>query len=500
MSGRSPENYRPPVDASYDAGQFRDIKDHCAVAGVIGPDIADASHTTYLMIDKLQHRGQESAGIAFTPQNGQSTEVMGGMGLVKTVFDEGEKARNPGSRAAIGHDRYGTSSVGSAEHHIQPVYDRYLALSHNGNFPTTDRLDEFLNRYDVPISHRNDTERFHAAMSERMRRGASLEEAMAHVLPMADGAASLLAMNKDVLVAARKKEGIRPLAMGRLGENVVFASETVGLPEGAEFIREVRPGEMIVADRRGISGIQSFQVEEGVEKLDLFEVIYFSSPQSELYGKKVADMRAALGAELYREAPTDADIVIPVPDSAIPAAKAYAEAAGIEYVEDGIIKDKSVKRTFIEPDPVKRREMVKKKLQPNAEKIRGKRVTVIDDSIVRRTTSEVVIESLWEAGAAEVHMGIHSPPIRFPELHGVDLRRQTDLVAHRRSVEQIRQIIGATSLSFLSFEGTIKALGIPAEKFATGPFTGTYPTEIGKIRDEIDFNQYDYYPALTASK
>jgi amidophosphoribosyltransferase len=359
--------------------------------------------------------------------------------------------------------------------------------------------------------HQNDTERFHAGMAYFIRNGASLEDAMARMLPLAEGGASFIAMDKTKIVAARDVNGIRPLAMGKRGENVVFASETVALDAiDATYLREVRPGEMIVADRRGIGSIQSHQIMEGRNKLDLFEMIYFAHPDSFLYGRRVRDIREDLGRELFREAPKiQADIVVSAPDSATPAAIGYAKAAreaalaarnipSLFFDPEAVKKNPDAQRTFIHPDPVQRLQMLKEKFILDPARINGKRVILVEDSIVRSSTAVVLIQMLKDAGASEVHMMVHSPPIRWPELHGVDLPEQDPLIAFGRSVEQVRQLIKADSLTYLSMEGTMRAIGTTQEYFSTGPFTGEYPTDIGKR--VIDRTFYDFYQELHAKK
>ncbi len=506
VEGYSPA---PHSSESYDSDTLREIKDHCAVAGIIGPDIQYAGRYAFTMAKALQHRGQESSGMVLT--NGDWFYAHKKLGLVNDVYREGDELDGIPADQALVQNRYSTFSPGSAEDHMQPVLDedKDFTLAHNGNIANTKKLDDALTNFGISYEHLNDTERIHAVMAHFIKHGASLEDAMARVLPLADGAASLIAMDRNKMVAARDEHGIRPLAFGKLGENVVFASETHALDEiGAEYLREVRPGEMIVADRRGIGSVKEYQVitdeSNNVprERLDIMEFFYFAHPDSQLYGRCVRDVRAALGRQLFSEMPREGDLVTGVPNSAIPAARAFAEAAGLEYIE-AITKNKRKKstneqilRTFISSDPL---EAAREAYNINADLIRGRDLVVPDDSLVRGTTQRVLNELLWQAKPKSIHNRIVSPPFRYVEVHGLDVPDQRPLIAYGNSVESIREMVGATSLGFLSIEGSVNAIGRTLADFSTGPFTGEYPTDIGEEkRRNIDFNHYYFYNDLYA--
>jgi amidophosphoribosyltransferase len=324
----------------------------------------------------------------------------------------------------------------------------------------------------------------HAAIAYYVRKGASLEDAIMDAVPLFTGAFSLLAMDKSKIVAIRDGKGIRPFSIGSLDEGYVFSSETCAFDTvGARFIRDVAPGEMVVADE---NGLLSEEFEQGDQKLDIFEFVYFSRPDSVLLGKSVNTVRKNFGRILAKEHPIKGDIVIPVPDSGIPAAEGYAEGSGIPLIT-GLIKNRSIGRTFIDSDQSRRRDYVTLKLNPLPEELRNQRVIVVDDSIVRGTTSRNLIRMIRDAGAREVHLVITCPPIKFPDFYGIDTPTQKELIGANKSIEEIRRFISADSLSFLSLEGTIQATGLPESEFSTSCFTGEYPIDIGKRKQEVNY-------------
>lgn len=458
-----------------------DIGEKCAVFGVYGRGL-DAARLTFFGLYALQHRGQESSGIATS--DGKTLYAHKKMGLVAQAFAEKDIQKLPG-HLAVGHNRYSTSKSSSIKH-AQPaqVEDVGLAVVHNGNLPSTELLEKFLASKEIAYKTLSDSEMIAEAVGVYMREGAQLEDAVQKVFPLMTGAFSILFMDKHSVVALRDSFGIRPLSIASLNGGFVFASETCAFhPIGAEYIRDVEPGEMVVLND---SGMRSVKVAWGQQKLDIFEFVYFARPDSTLLGKSVYSVRRNFGAELAKEVKIEADVVIPVPETSIPMALGYAEASGIPF-EMGIIKNRYIHRTFIQPEQHIREQGVKIKLTPLTEFIRGKRVVIIDDSIVRGTTSRQIVQMIFEAGAREVHFLVSSPPVRYPDFYGIDTPDQKDLIAARKSPEDIREYLGATSLQYLSFEGMIRATGLPGEVFSTSCFSGEYPIDIKERAKEIHF-------------
>jgi amidophosphoribosyltransferase len=473
---------------------MENLGEKCGVFGVFGKGL-DVSRLTFFGLYALQHRGQESSGIATS--DGRKIFCYKNTGLVSQVFNEKIIESLPG-HISIGHNRYSTSS-GTGLEHAQPieVADGTLTLAHNGNLPSVKKLTEFLlskkikkescsakATQDRKISGMSDstlmTEALHALTSERME----IEEAIREIFPLFTGAFSLLIMTKKKLIALRDAHGIRPLSLAKLNGGFVFSSETCAFhPIGAEFIRAVKPGEMVVVDERGL---RSVQIAPGEQKLDIFEFVYFSRPDSILLGQSVYDVRKKFGEALARENKIKADVVIPVPETAIPVAIGFANAAKIPF-EMGLIKSRYIHRTFIEPEQHIREQGVKLKLSPLAEVIKGKRVVVIDDSIVRGTTSRQIVKAIFETGAKEVHFLVSSPPVKFPDFYGIDLPDQKKLLAHGKSIAEMKKYLGATSLRFLSYKGMIAATGLPESSFSTSCFTGRYPIDIEERKGEVKY-------------
>lgn len=459
------------------------IGEKCAVFGICGSNSLEISRLTAKGLFSLQHRGQESSGI--TTSDGENIYSHKKLGLVSQVYDE-ESLNSLVGNLSIGHNRYATYSRGFGADHLQPVIDqsRRFTLAHNGNLPDTAKIETFLNEHGIKTNQFNDTEMMHAAISYYMEKGSSLDAAIMEAVPLFSGAFSLLAMDKQKIVALRDKNGIRPFSIGSLDNGYVFSSETCALDTvGARFIRSVNPGEMVVADENGLLSVEFGQ---GEQKLDIFEFVYFSRPDSVLLGKLVYSVRKNFGKILAEEHPIKGDIVIPVPDSGTPAAIGYSQTSGIPF-EEGLIKNRYIGRTFITPGANKRSEDVALKLNPLPQVLSNKRVIVVDDSIVRGTTSKKLVALLRDAGAREVHLVITCPPIKFPDYYGIDTPNQKDLIGANKSVDEIRQFISADSLSFLSLEGTIKATGLPKDVFSTSCFTGEYPIDIGKRKQEITY-------------
>lgn len=457
------------------------LSEKCAIFGVFGRSV-NAARLTYFGLYALQHRGQEASGIAAS--DGSKIRVHKGMGLVPQVYTDSDFEKLPG-HVAIGHNRYSTSG-GSTPEHNQPVARsaEILALAHNGNLPTTKKLETFLLKKGIDTTGLNDSEMIHAVIKYYMVKGMSIEDAIKKTYPLATGVFSLLILTKDKLIALRDRYGVRPLSIGKLADNegYVFSSETCAFSTvNAEYLRDVEPGEMVVIDDHGL---HAYQVANPNQKLDIFEFVYFSRPDSELLGKSVYQVRKNLGYELAKEFPIDADVVIPVPDSAIPSSIGYAQGSGIPF-EFGLIKNRYIGRTFILPDQNLRDRGVQMKLHPQKEVINKRRVVIIDDSIVRGTTAKKLVKMVREAGAKEVHLMSSCPPVLYPDFYGIDTPSQNQLIAATMSQEEMLKYIGADSLSFLSYEGLIKSTGLPESVFCTSCFTGVYPVDIGEREKEV---------------
>jgi len=460
------------------------LGEKCGVFGVFGKGM-DVSRLTFFGLYALQHRGQESSGIATS--DGRKIFCHKNTGLVSQVFNEKIIENLPGY-ISIGHNRYSTSS-GTGIEHAQPieVADGTLALAHNGNLPSVKKLQEFLKSKKIKkekISGMSDSQMMTEALHCLTKEGMEIESAVREIFPFFTGAFSLLIMTKNKLIALRDSHGIRPLSLAKLNGGFVFSSETCAFhPIGAEFIRTVRPGEMVVVDERGL---RSVQIAPGEQKLDIFEFVYFSRPDSILLGQSVYDVRKKFGEQLARENKIKADVVIPVPETAIPVAIGFANASKIPF-EMGLIKSRYIHRTFIEPEQHIREQGVKLKLAPLQKIIKGKRVIVIDDSIVRGTTSRQIVKMLFETGAKEVHFLVSSPRVLFPDFYGIDLPDQKKLLAHGKSVAEMKKYLGATSLHFLSYDGMIASTSLPESSFSTSCFTGRYPIDIEERKGEVSY-------------
>jgi amidophosphoribosyltransferase len=453
-------------------------RDECGVFGVFAPG-HDVSRLSYFGLYALQHRGQESAGIA-TCEGGHIT-TMRESGLVSQVFDE-DKLRALTGDMAIGHVRYSTTG-GSSWENSQPVWrddGREIALAHNGNLTNAVEIYNRLKRKGLEFRGTTDSEIIAALIS--CDYGRYVEDAVANVMPQMEGAYSTVAMTKHAIVAFRDPYGIRPLSLGRLGDHYLVASESCAFDIiGAELVREVNPGEMISLTKRGLESRQVVKSERTA--MCVFEHIYFSRPDTKLEGKRLQEVRGQMGEILWREAPAEADLVISVPDSGTPAARGYARASGLPQ-DDGLIKNRYVARTFIQPGQELRKHGLRMKFNPLPEIISGKRVVVVDDSIVRGNTTRQIVKMLRDAGAAEVHLRISAPPIRYGCNYGVDMEVRTEMVAHERTVPEIAAEIGADSLAYLSMEGVYEAVGTPPSVHCDACFTGNYP--LGDDPDEAD--------------
>ena len=445
----------------------------CGVFGVYAPG-EDVARITFYGIYALQHRGQESAGIATA--DSEKLHIRTGMGLVSQVFNEADLPYLPG-HIAIGHTRYSTTGSSRVEN-AQPLQvdgpAGPLAVGHNGNLVNAEILRSDLEELGFRFQTSTDTEvvaRLLVSTPEEDWQGR-----ISNVMHRIQGAYCLVIVTPDKLIAVRDPLGLRPLCLGRLDTGWVVASETCALDHlGAEFVREVEPGEALIIDQAGVTSIKPLAAS--AHSLCVFEYIYFSRPDSKMRGKLIHPLREAMGRELFREHPVEADLVIGVPDSATAAANGYAKEADIPYGE-GLVKNRYVGRTFIQPDQRLRDMGVYLKLNPMREVIADKRLVVVDDSVVRGTTTSKVVEMLRRAGAREVHMRICSPPIRHPCYFGIDMASQWELIAGRRSVAEIRDQIGADSLGYLSMNGLMRAVQQDSDSFCTACFTGDYPMPV----------------------
>lgn len=455
----------------------------CGVFGVYAPG-KDPARLTYFGLFALQHRGQESAGIAVAGSDSgtepDTLTVVKDLGLVAQVFDEKTLASLDGE-IAIGHTRYSTTGS-SVWENSQPIYrqvgDNGLALAHNGNLTNTRILAEQIGK----LFATTDSELMTEAISSTMRAGRSLEEAALETLPRFEGAFSLAMMDLHTLVAVRDPHGFRPLCIGRLDEAYVIASETAALDIiGATFEREVEPGEMVVVDANGLRSRRPFAAAEN--RMCVFEFVYFARPDSILVGRNVHAARRRMGYRLAEQAPVTADVVVPVPESGIPAAQGFAAGSGLPYA-DGLVKNRYVGRTFIQPAQAMRDQGIRMKLNPIPEELDGRRVVLVDDSIVRGSTTRRLVEMVREAGAAEVHLRISSPPYQWPCFYGMDTGDRSTLLAAERSVDEVRQFLEVDSLAYLHLAGLLEAIGVDGEGFCTACLSGAYPTSIEGAGDK----------------
>ena len=469
---------RPDGNLTYELfPEDRMPQDECGVFGVWAPG-EEVAKLTFYGLYALQHRGQESAGIATS--DGERIFVYKDMGLVSQVFTENDLATLTGS-LAIGHCRYsttGSSTWANAQPTLRATNHGTLALAHNGNLTNTGDLAEYLSKNvtvaaDSGFHSTTDTEIITALIAAQ--EGKNFESSALAVLPMLKGAFSMVFMDEHTLYAARDRHGVRPLVIGKLDHGWVVASESAALDiVGAAFVREMEPGEFVAIDQ---NGLRSQRWAPAEPKGCIFEYVYLARPDTSISGRNVHATRVAVGERLAKEHPVDADLVIPVPESGTPAAVGYAKASGIPYGA-GLVKNSYVGRTFIQPSQTIRQLGIRLKLNPLREIIEGKRIIVVDDSIVRGNTQRALIRMLREAGALEIHVRISSPPVKWPCYYGIDFASRAELVAAGLEVEEIRRSIGADSLGYVSLEGLIEATTIAAENLCSACFTGEYPIEI----------------------
>ncbi len=457
-------------------------KEACGVFGVYAPQ-QPVAHLCYLGLYALQHRGQESAGMAVS--DGQTVTVVKDMGLVSNVFDDRTLAALTG-HLAIGHTRYSTTGS-STWRNSQPVYRdvgaHTFALGHNGNLTNTEELAAEAGMLPGTVSSDSDlvaeliaTEL--AKDPEQSSDGRALERALLEVLPRLKGAFSFVVMDEGHIIGVRDPHGFRPLALGKLDNGWVLASETPALDVvAAHPVREIEPGEMVVVDATGWRSVRVFPAGEVTPRLCLFEFVYFARPDAKLYGQSVQAARVRMGEQLAAQAPVDADMVMGVPESGIQAAEGFARRSGIPYGQ-GLVKNRYIGRTFIAPDQAMRALGVRMKLNPLKDNIAGKRLVVVDDSIVRGTTTRAMVGMLRESGANEVHLRVSSPPYKWPCFYGMDTGQRGELLAANMSIEEIRDYLNVDTLAYLSLDRLVEATGAVGAGFCTACLTGHYPVAI----------------------
>jgi amidophosphoribosyltransferase len=464
-------------------------RDECGVFGIYAPE-HDVSRLAYFALYALQHRGQESAGIAAADRGGYII-TQRALGLVNQVFKEHDLRALAGD-LAIGHVRYSTTGSNEWEN-SQPVHrsagaggNRELALAHNGNLINAVELHAELRAKGVQFTSTSDSEIIAALISTHPAE--KLEDAVAAVLPRLKGAFSTVVMTKDKVVAFRDPAGLRPLSLGQLGDRYAVSSESCAFDIiGAKLLRDVLPGEVVTLSEKGIGTQQVVSGER--QAFCVFEYIYFARPDSQMNGTRLQVARGRMGEILAREAPAPtADLVIAVPDSGGPAARGFARAAGLPQ-DDGLIKNRYVARTFIQPGQELRKHGLRMKFNPLPEVVGGKRLVVVDDSIVRGNTTRQIVQMLRDAGALEVHMRISAPPIKHPCFYGIDMSKREEMIAHERTPEQIAAELGVDSLAYLSLEGVYEAVKGDRGDHCDACFSGEYPlpdTEAGQAKDAFE--------------
>jgi amidophosphoribosyltransferase len=449
-------------------------KEACGVFGVYAPG-QPVAHLTYLGLYALQHRGQESAGMAVS--DGETIFIDKDMGLVSNVFNDRRLAALSGD-LAIGHTRYSTTGS-STWRNAQPVYrsigDVQFALAHNGNLVNTSALAEEAGM--LPGTVASDSDLVAELLSHDLE-GKDLPQVLLEHLPRFKGAFSFVLMDEHQLIGVRDPNGFRPLCLGKLDVGWVLASESPALDTiGAHFVREIEPGEMVVIDADGCRSMRPYEPEEIEPKLCVFEFVYFARPDSRLYGQSVHKARQRMGEQLAEQAPVQADLVVPVPESGVPAAQGFARASGIPY-GDGFVKNRYIGRTFIAPSQALRAKAVQMKLNPLPENVSGQRLVVVDDSIVRGTTSREMVRMLRQAGATEVHLRIMSPPYKWPCYFGMDTGDRSELLAANLEIGEIRDFLGVDSLAYLSLDRLFESTGALNAGFCAACLTGDYPVDV----------------------
>lgn len=470
------------------------LHEECGVFGIYSKEEKNLAHLVYYGLVSLQHRGQESAGIAINRD--RIIHYDKDLGLVNEVFNKERLEKLGPGNMAIGHVRYSTSGSSTAVN-AQPMVIKHvkgqLAISHNGNLVNSDTLRRELELSGCIFHTTSDTEVISYVITRERLKNGSIEKAVEGAMDIIEGAYSLVMMSPAKMIAARDPHGFRPLCYGEMPDgSIVFASETCALDSvGAKFVRDIDPGEIVVVDKDGIRSIRT-HCGKAPHSICVFEYIYFARPDSIIDGKSVHEARIEAGHYLAKEHPVDADIVIGVPDSGLDAAIGFSEESGIPY-RIGLLKNKYIGRTFIAPTQEERELLVHLKLNPIRSVIKGKRVVLIDDSIVRGTTTKQLVHLMREAGAREVHMRISSPPFTNPCYYGTDVDSKENLIACKYTIPEICKLVGADSLGYLSIENAVKLPGMTPADCCRACFSGTYPTEIPK---ETDKNRFDIESAL----
>lgn len=456
---------------------FDKLREECGVFGIYGH--AEAANLAYLGLYALQHRGQESAGIATT--DGRRVRAHRAMGYVADVFGEATLSAL-GGHAAIGHVRYSTagdSELQNAQPLLIDCAHGQIAVCHNGNLVNAGELRQDLVRQGSIFQTTSDTEVVLHLYARSQARSA--EQAVVESVAQVTGAYSLLLMTRDALIAARDPHGFRPLALGRLGDAYIVCSETCAMDLiGAQYEREVEPGEILVISELGLKSIKPFVPQQLSHCV--FEHVYFSRPDSIVFGRSVNETRTAFGRQLALESPVAADVIVPVPDSGVCAALGYAERAGVPF-RMGLIRNHYVGRTFIEPQQAIRHFGVRVKLNPVRDILEGRRVVLIDDSIVRGTTSRKIVKMVRAAGAREVHVRISCPPTVSPCFYGVDTPQRAELIAATHTIDEVRRYLGADSLAYLSLEGLLACMASQGASYCTSCYTGVYPVAFPRDRE-----------------
>ena len=479
-SGSAPRAWQTgPVPAG---DEDDSLKEACGVFGIYAPG-QPVAHLTYLGLFALQHRGQESAGMAVS--DGADLTVVKDQGLVAAVFDDRTLAALDG-HLAIGHCRYSTTGS-STWRNAQPAYRgagaSHFALGHNGNLTNTEALAAEAGM--LPGTVTSDTDLVAELVSNELdklpegsRDEHDLENAIAAVLPRLEGAFSLVVMDESRVIGIRDPNGFRPLCLGKLEHGWVLASESPALDiVGAHFVRELDPGEMVVIDATGPRSVRPFPDERVDPRLCLFEFVYFARPDSRLYNRSVHQARIRMGEQLAEQAPVEADMVMGVPESGIPAAEGFARRSGIPFGQ-GLVKNRYIGRSFIAPSQELRARAVRMKLNPLRENVAGKRLVVVEDSVVRGTSQKQVTRMLREAGATEVHLRVTSPPVKWSCFYGIDTGDRTELLASSLGLDEIRDYLNVDSLAYLQLHRLVDATGAPGAGFCDACFTGTYPVAV----------------------
>ena len=482
-------------------------RDACGVFGVWAPG-EEVAKLTYFGLYALQHRGQESAGIAVS--NGSQILVFKDMGLVSQVFDE-TSLRSLQGHIGVGHTRYSTTGA-SVWENSQPTFRATsrgsIALGHNGNLVNTAHLAELVSDLPPepgptsPVSATNDSDLITsllAGQEDDDGKPLGVEAAAARILPAVKGAYSLVFMDEHTLYAARDPQGMRPLVLGRLERGWVVASETAALDIcGAGFVREIEPGELVAIDE---NGVRTTRFAAAKPRGCVFEYVYLARPDTDIAGRNVYLSRVEMGRTLAKEAPAEADLVIPTPESGTPAAVGYAEQSGIPF-GNGLVKNSYVGRTFIQPSQTIRQLGIRLKLNPLREVIKGKRLVVVDDSIVRGNTQRALVRMLREAGATEVHVRISSPPVKWPCFFGIDFATRAELIANGMSIDEIGASLGADSLAYISLDGMVEATTLPKDNLCRACFDGVYPMDLPEpelLGKQLLENELAAGPAVTAA-